>query len=184
MNLDLIVAPSDIENSFVRIAKDLFNNYQLIINNKNYLFTEIEFYYHNINNHKDMSVHEHKVEKGKWRAHSQGLDISLGSDKDYDGGILIRGISDGSNFINGPQRVLWKFFEEIGSSELHTIEIGISPLKTSLNREIFQTKRVGLGKSAAGFENKPYNFFCDSKQWKGCYTNKQMEHYLNQNKIK
>lgn len=181
---DFKIDPNAIEDSFIRIAKDLFNNYQLILNNKAFLLTEIEFYYHHINKHKDMSVHEHEVKIGNWRAHKQGLDISLGSGLEYDGGILIRGICESDTFINGPQRVLWKIFEEIGSSELQSVNIGLSPLEKRLARDIFQTTRVGLGESAKDFELKPYNFFCEIKKWKGCYTTKQIEHYSNAIKIK
>jgi hypothetical protein len=181
MEPDFTIVTTEIDNSFIRIANELFKNYKLILNKSEYLFTEIEFYYHHISLHPDMSVHEHNFPIGNWRAHSQGLDISLGCSEEYDGGILIRGIKklngELNQYTNGPQRVVWKIFEELGSTDFKSVSIGLKKQEFSLEREIFRTKRIGLGINAGEYSAKPYNFFCDRNNWSGCYSKSQMENY-------
>lgn len=172
-----------IEKSFVRIATDLFSNWQLKINNTDFLFTEIEFYLFKEEIHPDKSTHEHQVEKGYWRAHSQGLDISLGFDEEtYDGGILIRGLKtlDNQNFINGPRRVITKIFDEFGLSTSQNNGLVLMP-KESLPRTIFRTVRTGITENnSPGYSEMKYNFFCDADLWnKKHYSKDIMSKFLN-----
>jgi len=173
---------ASIDQSFVRIAKDLFSNWALKLNNNTYLITEIEFYLFNEDTHPDKSTHEHKTEKGHWRAHSQGLDISLGFDnKTYDGGILIRGIKkeDDSLFINGPRRVVSQIFDEFGLSTSNNKGITLIPSQI-LQRVIYRTIRTGITENnSPGYSHLKYNFFCESEKWdKKHYSKEIMKKFL------
>ena len=108
MNLDIDNA--DIEKSFDRIAKDILLNKSLYMNDIEFRFTEIEFYYIHKDNHPDNYTHQLKRDKGEWRFHNQGFDITFDGNNDIsDGGILIRGISIKDEYVNGPIKVLKKY---------------------------------------------------------------------------
>jgi hypothetical protein len=104
-----------IENSFDRIAEDLLKNYALLVNNTEFRFTEIEFYYYS-ENHPDEYTHRHRRNAGEWRFHNQGLDLTFKGDEKSDGGILIRGLLSGSNYVNGSRKVLGEIFESFGNA--------------------------------------------------------------------
>ena len=93
---NLSIDASKLENSFDRIAKELFNDYTLQIGEDAYQLTEIEFYYNKFdpNNPYDNFAHQHgeAYPNGTWRLHGAGLDIVLKKMADYYGGILLRGI--------------------------------------------------------------------------------------------
>src|SRR5687767_8055609 len=104
----------EIEKSFDRIASELLKRKALIVNNKVFRFTEIEFYYFNEEYHEDKYTHEHERESGEWRFHNQGIDITFKGSEKCDGGILIRGILIDSEYINGPIKSIRKIFEAFG----------------------------------------------------------------------
>ncbi len=113
-----------ITRSFDRIAKDLIENWHLNLQGTLYHFTEIEFYYFNKSNHPDKYSHKHAYSFVKWRFHLQGLDISLGYEKENGseefssyGGILLRGIQSENEFINGPKRILAHIFKALDDVE-------------------------------------------------------------------
>ena len=105
-----------LENSeieFNKIAKVLFTNYELVINQNNYNLTEIEFYYFNTKIHKDVYTHLHcmQLEFNKFYVHEKsanrgGIDLTFGDGNNF-GGILIRGIQRQSDntIISGPAKV-------------------------------------------------------------------------------
>ena len=89
-----------IQKSFDKIAEDLFNNYQLHVNNSIYRLVDIEFYYFS-KNHPDIYAHKHKAQKESdhWYFHGSGIDITFGDGNNH-GGILIRAICEISDSAN------------------------------------------------------------------------------------
>ena len=180
LNLKLdFTSQATIDGCFTRIANDLFNTYKLILNGSEYLFTEIEFYLFVEDVHADKSTHKHKIPVGHWRAHSQGLDISLGfDDKTYDGGILVRGIKKEKEYINGPRRVVAQIFQEFGS--VFESNSGIRLVESKhMERSIKRTTRVGITeKNSSGFSERMYNFYCEKENWNmKHYSAEIMKHY-------
>ena len=100
----LKIAKERIPESFEKIAKDLFSQYELKIGKDAFELVEIEFYYFS-DNHQDGFVHVHEIsEAGRLRLHGAGLDITFASNSDEYGGILIRSIKNIQTgvYTNGP----------------------------------------------------------------------------------
>ena len=86
------------------IAEDLFHNYCINCNGKEYYFAEIEFYYYegrNFNEKWNEVTYSRKSEAGEIFYHLSGMDICFNSDLPqdfkkkkvgYGGGILIRSV--------------------------------------------------------------------------------------------
>jgi len=99
-------------NIFYEVSKELFGNYNLIINDKKYVLTEIEFYYFNTQTHKDLYTHLHcmQLEFNKFYVHEKsanrgGIDFTFGDGTNF-GGILIRGLKrEDEILITGPAKV-------------------------------------------------------------------------------
>jgi hypothetical protein len=113
--MNLSIDDNNIEQSFDVIAKELMNEHVLLVNDREFQFSEIEFYYYKKGVHEDMYTHKHMKKAGEWRSHNQGLDITLEGNAEQDGGILIRGLKDGNKYINGPRNVIGLLFESMGS---------------------------------------------------------------------
>jgi hypothetical protein len=163
--LDLTIDSSSdiqIQQSFERIANELFSSWLLLIGRRMFLLTEVEFYYFKGELHEDKSVHEHEVKRGRWRFHSQGLDISLGYDEDYDGGVLIRGIRSRLESVNGPRRVLSRIFEGFDPVNRVNNYFGLVRTKNPRRFKMYKTVRQGVGSSYAG---KLYRYYCDVELW-------------------
>jgi hypothetical protein len=161
-----------IQASFDRIAKDLIHNWNLMVNNEIYSFTEIEFYYFFKGTHDDMAVHEHKVyfEYGYLRHHSKGLDITFKTTEDSDGGILIRGLKKHNEhknyYFNGPLRVLEEIFISFGSINKPEKIFGLKPKQFFSNEQVFKTIRFGLSeKQPNAFKDNLYRYFIDIDHW-------------------
>ena len=155
---------STIEDSFKRIAKSLFNDYKINVNDHWYRLLEIEFYYNNNSNFKDPYIHFNDLQKeqGCWYFHRSGIDITFGN-MDIYGGILIRRIAKVSkeagaekSFIefevDGPIKVkqeLTKHFNGVLDAKPNSFTLtDISRCKHSdlMMETIFEltAKRVGL----------------------------------------
>ncbi len=157
MNLE--INNEKIENSFDRIANELINNYALLVNNTEFRFTEIEFYYYS-ENHADNYTHEHNRNVGEWRFHNQGLDLTFQSDEKTDGGILIRGILSKSKYVNGPRKVLGEIFQSFGRAFDKTTIVLIP--STKRNVDIYKTFRhlpnINIDEK---FHKKHYRYLSD-----------------------
>ena len=150
--------------SFDRIAKELFTNYKLIVNESEYRLIDIEFYYYDDKVFKDVYAHKHayQLQSGKWYFHGSGVDIAIGNGKNF-GGILIRGIAmispkgniDNYSIEDEIQGSL-KVVTEIGSSfygvfqdkpnsfGIHNIENDRMGALMKEPPHIIKTKRIGL----------------------------------------
>ena len=183
---------SNIDSEFTRIAELLLWEYELVVNNEKFNFTEIEFYYYS-KNHQDAFTHKHKEDAGNWRFHNQGFDITLKGETGF-GGILIRGVESKGTFINGPRRVLFEIMSHLNPvSELNNI-IGLEQKKETKSK-IFKTFRHGLNNPNAKlpcndreyFRNANYRFLVnpqsfDKNQFQGSeiiakrFNNAEMSH--------
>jgi hypothetical protein len=151
---------NNIEQSFDAIAKELLNEHVLRVNDDEFEFTEIEFYYFMKGYHEDMYTHKHLRKAGEWRSHNQGLDITLEGNAEQDGGILIRGLKNGERFINGPIKALGLIFESMGSIQ-NTSTI-ILMKKELGQRKIFKTFRHIPNKiQDKEFHFKKYRYIAD-----------------------
>lgn len=140
----------DIEAQFDQIAQQLFHHTQLVVNDKTYSLTEIEFYVHQEDRHPDPFVHENALQltSNQWYFHGSGVDITIGDEatKTY-GGILLRGLkeitSEGQDkYYDGPLNILRELFRHFHLSAC-TQNFG---LKTSepIPNDIYKSIRIGL----------------------------------------
>jgi hypothetical protein len=159
---------SGIDQSFDSIAKELINEHVILVNDQEFQFTEIEFYYYNTG-HEDMYTHRHLRRAGEWRIHNQGLDITLEGNNEKDGGILIRGLKYDSTdangqkrviYINGPIKALGELFESMGSV-VNSSSIKLSQ-KNHVHKQISKTFRhIPNKKQNKEFHFKKYRYFTD-----------------------
>ena len=150
---------------FKEIALKLFREYELVVNNAVYGFSEIEFYYHS-NNHEDPYVHKDNMQltNGQWYFHGSGIDITFGEKSETFGGILIRGIKrikPSSQFYSGPLVVAKEIFQQLGDVEFGNHKIGLRKKKESrdINNDFAQSTRINLPKNKENdFRNEFYRF--------------------------
>jgi hypothetical protein len=167
-----------VEQSFYTIAKRLFHDYQLVINDEHYYrLIDIEFYYYAPGRFEDVYAHKHDAQlgKGKWYFHGSGIDITFG-DGECHGGILIRGIAsirgEGSpdrkgiyKQIHGPLNVKTEIFSNMRSAfdreanYLYLEDVSQSRMGANMvNPEyVVGTNRIGLNKNRDSADQSFYN---------------------------
>lgn len=167
LNLDLVTdSHQSIHESFDRIAHDLIHNWHLQVCGELYSFTEIEFYYFLHGVHEDNATHGHLYDKGLWRFHPAGLDITFEGSNNKDGGILIRGLKNGAEFINGPRRVLEAIFKSLGKVTSVEKAFGLIPKMPRTTEEISKTTRHGLSNVQSNpFKDYYYRYYIDLDNW-------------------
>lgn len=159
------VDSKQVDKCFDRIASQLLKRKALFINNSEFRFTEIEFYYFHEDDHQDKYTHKHDRRSGEWRFHKQGIDITFNSDNKCDGGILIRGILTGSEYVNGPIKTLSKIFEAFGKAQ----EPSSMVLKDGETRDVLIIKTFRHLPNKIIYENfydKHYRYLTDLKELK------------------
>lgn len=138
---------------FFQIAHELLNRSVLKINDKSFLFTDIEFYWYS-DTHLDISTYKRNHTKDDLKLgdiffHYSGFDICL--DNEFGkGGILIRGVysvEEEKNY-NGPLVCTMKVFSAQMNVEGFLINFKVETLAMSLNKIIHKTVRKNLGKNA------------------------------------
>ena len=137
-----------IKAQFNEVAEKIFNEYILIIKNKEneskYRITEIEFYLH-CDGHLDPYIHGHNRQSlnAHWYFHRKGrggLDITFGKNNNHKihGGILIRSLQNIKahyDYINGPLLVSERIIKNAESPKER------KKLKTEIEeKEIFNSK--------------------------------------------
>lgn len=158
MNLKIDI--NNVERSFDRIANDLLTSSILLVNRKEFQFTEIEFYFFHEDEHQDNYTHKHTRGEGEWRFHNQGMDITIQSDDKQDGGILIRGIKVDGKYINGPRKIIQEIFRNYSKVTDHNTLTLISTDKNSV--EIIKTFRHLPNKNKyKDFHDKKYRYLVD-----------------------
>lgn len=173
LNLDIVTeSRTTIQQSFDRIASELIHGWHLKVNNTIYSFTEIEFYFFMTDLHQDTATREHNYDKGLWRFHQNGLDITFQSLDNSDGGILLRGLKTESDYINGPVRVLEHIFRQMDSIVLLNKEFGLIEKKVPTQEYIYKTKRQGLLDNPENdFKEELYRYFIDLEHWNKRHIN-------------
>ena len=191
LNLDINRKSSAaITQSFDRIAKDVIENWQLNLQGVLYSFTEIEFYYFDRASHPDKYSHKHSYMIGKWRFHLQGLDISLGYEKEDGtedfcsyGGILLRGLKSKNEYINGPKRILAHIFKALDSVEVIHKEFGLVQ-KRNPKVQINKSVRKGLSERYPDYNTRKYRYFHSSELWNVNHVPPSEKKEILQNSIK
>lgn len=185
------ISSHSISQSFDRIAHELINYWTLQVNDVQFQFTEIKFYYFHSTNHPDTFTHPHKLEEGMWRFHLQGLDITFQSYTGSDGGILIRGIKEFNvtknsfKYINGPKKVLERIFQLFGSVTELNKKLGLVYKPDNIHSKIYKTFRKGLRKSGhQDFLHSPYRYYIDLENWNRNYLSESMKFLIKEKSIK
>lgn len=149
--------------SFNEIADILLNGALIVVNEKQYRITEIEFYWNNGTTHQDKSTykrtHVGELKAGQLFFHYSRFDIVLDNEFGY-GGILIRGVYDiaEGKAYKGPMVSCMRIFTGIQvfgdcmSIELKKFQLNKYPVKTK--------SKVGIGKNGieGGFNVVEYNY--------------------------
>lgn len=153
----------NIDEQFSNIAKELFFEYSLIVNEQVYQLVEVEFYYHS-SEHADPFVHCDEMQKtnGQWYFHGSGIDITFGNKEGNYGGILIRGIAkkndDNYEYISGPLNVAKEIFSQLGSAKIQMMNFGLQKLsekKQFDSHDFVASSRINLPQSKSN--NKYFN---------------------------
>ena len=147
----------------------------LVVNNKEFRFTEIEFYYYHKKIHEDNFTHEHKRKQGMWRAHNQGFDITFEGNEISDGGILIRGIKQKSNnkYTNGPRRCIFQIFEKFNNINglPNIIKFKYKP-KEKLTTIYKTFRQLSDNQQQECFADNYYRYYTEIEKW-------QSKHIIN-----
>ena len=164
MNASSFKDIESLEKHFNKIAGLLMNRIVLIVNEKQYRFTELEFYFYSPGFHEDPYIHEHKLqlETGHWYFHPSGLDITFGDGINH-GGILIRGMrriyAEKGFFISGPLKVVHEIFLSMGNICGHEQVLRLMDTDEMPGEELVRSTRIGLKeKEPAGFIDKYYRY--------------------------
>lgn len=127
-----------LEKGFIKVAKLLLLQSNLMVSNKAYQLLDIEFYFYNKDFHPDpyshsfqyaSSVRKKQSVTGSWYFHRftgiekythtrRGIDVTYGDgEKEKYGGILIRAIKDlqDNRIITGPSRVVGEIISAINN---------------------------------------------------------------------
>lgn len=155
-------------NPFFSYAESLMLRHVWQVSDKEFYFTEIEFYSKSVNGGGDPYTHGHveQLKSDTWYFHGSGIDITFGDEETY-GGILIRGIKfkdehDQWQYISGPIRVATAIFSAIGQTPMQQLSFGLKKMDTPLDSKIYCCPRVGLNATLdADYANKHYRFITD-----------------------
>ena len=158
LNSKTLTDKKRIASRFDLVADYLLKKCLLNIDDRIYLLSEIEFYYHS-DIHPDPYVHRHpnQLETGLWYFHKVGQDMTFGSEGSY-GGILIRGIAsseklnegefpdDELDFTDGPVRTFDELFnKELALDAAHSFHVKLSEKSVIPEKQkIYSFPRVGL----------------------------------------
>jgi len=161
------------QNIFFENAKKLMSKYVLVIDDKEFELTELEYYFYDENKHPDCYVHLNEMQKetcGKLYVHNKGnwiggIDITFGNGSYY-GGILIRGIKYNNEFISGPAKVRQFFIKTFELNE----QINYQNLQN-----FFDNKKITLKQK--NLKNK-FNYYIDIRFNKGIQQYKKFQKLL------
>lgn len=155
--MDLSIDNQNVEKSFDRIAIELLTKKALFVNDVEFQFTEIEFYYFHENYHPDSYTHDHERNEGEWRFHNQGLDITFQANEKQVGGILIRGVKVNKEYVNGPRKIIQKIFENFNKVSFNN-NIILSTIEERPNFIIKTFRHLPNKDQNPEFHNKFYRY--------------------------
>ncbi|MFH1161542.1 MAG: hypothetical protein V1733_11435 [bacterium] len=142
----------DLHKEFARIAKVLFEQFEVIDKNGQcFLLVEIEYYLLSLW-HQDFFTYGYEEQKnfGEWLRHPAGMDLVFGDqDNGIYAGILLRGIREAQpngKFINGPLNVrdaLSKMNHTVTTEDLNN-SIALRRISNTKDKLTLAAGRVGL----------------------------------------
>lgn len=183
------VSTNNLENDFNAISEKLLNHSILVIDNKEYRITEIEFYWNpnmiDPNAKEDNFAYYKRATKGlqtnigNWCIHASGVDITIGAKNQVCGGILLRAACPLANNedkiqkedIYGPIVLRNLMFRASDYQKLKAEINGNLPAKALpsivekeclSNEKVFQSSRVGLSNKDG--HDKPYRYLIFPKK--------------------
>ncbi|MBD0404756.1 hypothetical protein [Flammeovirga sp. EKP202] len=170
--MDFFIDEGQIEQEFERLANELLFTKKLNVNGEHFSFTEIEFYYYSEKHHQDAYTHHHNEKEGKWRFHKMGFDFTLRGKTGF-GGILIRGVENKGEFINGPLRSLFHIMSYLNDVNSTDNKLGLIE-KEQAKSTVYRTFRKGLKtpdpqlkcNNPEGFKNARYRFIIKPRESK------------------
>ena len=111
---------ADLEKEYDRIADALINNFGIQKGDKLYRFVEIEFYHTIADKSEGIEcvTYFRVADALRYFFHKSGMDITFLSSEERYGGILIRAIRCGEEFINGPHLVVDALFDQFAAQHL------------------------------------------------------------------
>jgi len=195
-NIFNIQIAENMEEQFRKIADTLINNYNLVINGKNFQLVDIEFYLKDEEDiHNDIFTHCNDMQKTKfqWYLHRKGkkvdnainngtrkgIDFTFGNENYY-AGMLIRAIrSEDKCLSEGPSLCVDRIMNILNATTLEELSEQIenkSHTNTKLKFEekaknsdyfIYFGKRYGLGDKNSDYLNRNYRFILIDKNTKG-----------------
>ena len=120
LRLEGVQSVSELEARFARIAEALINNFTIQKADKLYRFVEIEFYHSLADKaeRKEGITYPREADALQYFFHKSGMDLTFSSDAERYGGILIRAIRCGDEFINGPYKVADTLFDQFDARHL------------------------------------------------------------------
>ncbi len=168
----------DTDGLFKSVSQQLLNEYRLVIREKEFLLTEIEFYaFSKTYKHEDDTCYRKNkpIRPESWYKHASGLDLTLDSKPDLNLGVLIRSIveikQEGlGEYIYGPLKSLKTIMCIIPESEFMKklngncfdpeteFYLAPNPYNCPENEEVFNCPRHGLP-SYKEYYLRPYRFF-------------------------
>ena len=170
------------KEDFSKLAHQLLNSFELVVNGQCFRLAEIEFYFYS-QEHPDIFTHCSELQKknGFWYFHRignsykggsfKGLDMSIGGNGAI-GGILLRSISDENGQVtNGPSLLVDKLIELTNNNSVAELDRSIenkvitddtSPIfvrkRKWRDKKIYSTARVGLTLKKVSPETNPETF--------------------------
>ena len=120
LRLDGVETVFELEKEFARIAGALINDFAIRKADKLYRFVEIEFYHSMADRNEgcDGVTYPRESDALQYFFHKSGMDLTFLSDAERYGGILIRAIRCGDEFINGPYKVADTLFDQFDARNL------------------------------------------------------------------
>jgi hypothetical protein len=185
--LSLLQRPDDFRDGnsaaawFDRIAAQMMNGSNLVVNSEPHRLVEVEFYYHG-DGHLDPFAHRDplQLESGRWYFHRtggvyrsgsfKGLDLTFGDGTNH-GGVLIRGIETAAGtLIDGPSLCVDHLPASTGAKNVAALDqliggrkawdatspLALTPAVPARQDQLLRSSRVGLSlKRAAAASEMP-----------------------------
>jgi len=146
----------DLQVVFYKFSQKLMNEYYLQIGDEKIELCEIEFYYNDEDKHHDKKTLNNLLQKetGNLFFHEYGMDITFG-EKNYYGGILIRGIKYKCNYVGGPSNVVE--YLKVNISDLYNKKINLVEKEKSNYLILVSIRKMGE-KEKIDYLNYLYRF--------------------------
>lgn len=164
MDIDVTIGVKNIEKVFSDIADALLNRFVIQTEGKKYHFIEIEFYHNKTDDRPNITI-QRKTAVGEWFMHESGVDLCFNSDEENYGGILIRTIRCGEEYINGPRKVMWEIFANMNAFS-NPNPASLIPMIVPIETEEKPFKPIQSLRHNVKNSQKEYRFTTPPDKWK------------------